>query len=484
VPIALSEYRERLEAMTVEAMEEYLRHFAGHKPTLELAPIYERYADLATLEQARALEGAPTELRRFACETYVGNGTKELVEAAANTEAQLTVPFDGGEVPYRAVRPTLMNEPDRARRADLYARRVAATAEHLNPIHAERFERERELVRDLGAGSVLELYKRLGFDPEALHRETDRFLSDTEDMYQELMPPAFQRRVGVPLEEATPADLLRFGRAPEFDRGFPAASALPALRATLAELGIDLNAQRNVELDIEPRAGKIPRAFCAPVRVPDRVVLVTLPQGGGDDYLALFHEAGHMEHFAHTDRSLPAEDRVLGDNGVTEAWAFLLEHLVVDPAWLTARLDFGDVEDYRRFSALQKLFYLRRYCAKLAYELGLHSGGSLDALPARYAELLHDATGIRYPAEDYLEDVDPGFYVTFYLRAWALEAQLADVLRSEFGTTWFRRRAAGDFLRELWALGQSRTADELAREVTGAPIEFGVLAEELERALG
>ena len=37
---------------------------------------------------------------------------------------------------------------------------------------------------------------------------------------------------------------------------------VPALEATLADLGVDLHAQRNVELDLEDRPNKTPRAFC------------------------------------------------------------------------------------------------------------------------------------------------------------------------------------------------------------------------------
>ena len=64
--------------------------------------------------------------------------------------------------------------------------------------------------------------------------------------------------------------------------------------------------------------------------MPGRVVLVIYPQGGQDDYRALFHEAGHTEHFANTSPELPAEHRLLGDNGVTEGFAFLFEHLLSD----------------------------------------------------------------------------------------------------------------------------------------------------------
>jgi len=57
MPTAVDTYRRRLEDMTAEAMEEYYLHSAGHKPTYEIAAVYERYADLTTLEQARALRG-------------------------------------------------------------------------------------------------------------------------------------------------------------------------------------------------------------------------------------------------------------------------------------------------------------------------------------------------------------------------------------------------------------------------------------------
>ncbi len=482
--LSLETYRERLEQMSAEALEEHYRHYAGLKARLELAPVYERYADLGSIEQVQALAaGAPRELYRFACETYVGNGLKGLQEAIAGTEAALTVRVDEEEIPYRALRGRIMNEPDRARRADLDARRLAATAEHLNPHLRELVERERELVAELGAGSVRELYERLGLDLAGLARQARSFLDATEDVYRRRLEPLLLARVGVALEEATPADLLRLWRAPDLDHGFPPDRALPALRATLAELGVDLARQRNIELDLAQRPRKLPRPFCAPIRVPGRIVLVVLPQGGREDYAALFHEAGHAEHFAHASPSLPAEERLLGDNAVTEGFAFLLEHLVADPAWLSARLDFGRSDDYLARSALQKLALVRRYAAKLAYELELNGGAPLDAMPDRYAELLGEATGVAYPADDHLQDVDRGFYVASYLRAWALEMQLREHLRSEYDLTWFRRRAAGGLLRELWNLGQSLTAEQLLRELGGAELDLAQVADDLQERL-
>jgi hypothetical protein len=101
----------------------------------------------------------------------------------------------------------------------------------------------------------------------------------------------------------------------------------------------------------------------------------------------------------------------------------------------------------------------------------------------RYVELLGDALKIEPSPTDYLADIDAGYYVTSYLRSWAFEAQLTSFLREEFGSDWFSRREAGSLLKELWELGQQPTADELLKDVTGAPIELEAVADKIRAAL-
>ena len=103
---------------------------------------------------------------------------------------------------------------------------------------------------------------------------------------------------------------------------------------------------------------------------------------------------------------------------------------------------------------------------------------------ARYAELLTEALKLPANPESYLDDIDGSFYVTGYLRSWALEAQLRDFFRSEFGSDWFARRDAGDLLRELWSLGQGPTADELLADVSGARLEMASVADRIREGLG
>ena len=144
------------------------------------------------------------------------------------------------------------------------------------------------------------------------------------------MDKVLRASVGVGLAEAERWDVARVFRATEVGSRVPADRMLPALVATLQDLGIDLHSQENIHLDVEERPHKTPRAFCAPIEVPGKVMLVIQPMGGPDDWGALFHEAGHAEHFANTRAELTVEERRLGDSAVTEGWAMLMQYLTND----------------------------------------------------------------------------------------------------------------------------------------------------------
>jgi hypothetical protein len=486
-PVAeLEAYRDEADRFIAALDEEYYLHFAGLKEDFELSPIYERFSDLTTLDACRRLAASAEiegrgarELWRFGCEGYVGDLTRGDAEEIAGLEASLTATVDGEEIGYRLIRPSIANEPERGRREELDRARVSLTEEHLNERYVRIAEARKSATKELGAPSYRDLYARFGFPLEELGRQCERFLADTEDTYVRAMDALFRRRVGIPLEQAKRWDIPRLFRANEWDTGFPGEKMLPALEATLAGLGIELGGQQNVHLDIESRPTKSPRAFCAPIEVPGRVMLVIQPIGGPDDWHALFHEAGHTEHYAHTSADLPVESRRLGDNAVTEGWAMLLELLVNEPAWLERRLDFARPEDFAAEASAGQLYFVRRYAAKFLYELELHGETELESMRARYVERMQDALKIEVSDVDFLADVDAGFYSSSYLRAWAFESLLRSFLREEFGTAWFTRREAGSLLRELWTEGQKPTADELLAEVAGAELDLGAVADRI-----
>jgi hypothetical protein len=491
--VDLTTYRHSAEEFHIELMRAYYRHYAGLDEQFAIEPIYERHAQLFERAAVDALRGetdaaAPdSEERRrltlllgFAVEGLLGQATKALEAELAEREARLSVAVNGDELGFRQSAVAQANEADAERRAAIEAARLETIDEQLNPLYRELIERHHALARELGYTTYREMCQELkAIDLPALQAETDAFAADTETDYPALLEPQLERVLGFGFAELRRSDLPRFFRDPEADVQFPADRLVPSFLESLRGLGI--GRQDNVLLDVEPRPNKSPRAFCAGIRIPEEVCLVIAPIGGRDDFSALFHESGHTEHFAHVDPELPFEFRCLGDNSITECFAFLNQHLIDDPVWLERRLGIADPSTTVAYARSHRLLYLRRYTGKLAYEMELHGpGGGVSASMAdRYAELLGRALHLTWSPQTYLADVDPGFYSACYLRAWALETSLRAHFRERYGPAWFDSPEAGAELRSLWRQGQRMTPDELLAEIGRPPLRFGALLRDL-----
>jgi len=490
----LDAYRLGAETFVSELDREYYLHMAGHKPELRIEPIYERHAGLFDRGQVAAIREAAGAARAdeggrrlryllaFALDGLLGRETRAEAEEVARLEATLEVETSSTRTPYRQVPIEQANEPEPQRRADLEEARDRLLAARLNPLHLAAMERAQTLCCELGWRSYADAYADVrGVDLERLAAQTRAFLEATDSLYPELVDPRLERAGLPPLGRLRRADVPRFFRSSELDPAFPADRLVTSLEATLGGLGVDLRSQSNVHLDTEPRATKSPRAFCSPVRVPDEIYLVIAPVGGRDDFAALFHEAGHTEHYANARRSLAFEYRHLGDNSVTESFAFLMEHLTEDPVWIGEVLGVESPAEAVAQARASRLVLLRRYAGKIAYELELHAAGrDLPSMPARYSELLGSATRIRWPEAPWISDLDPGFYVACYLRAWALETHWRRALVERFGERWFGVPEAGAWLRGLWSQGQRLSAEELLAGELGEELDFEAVAGEVK----
>ncbi|MHB1132177.1 MAG: hypothetical protein ACYC4L_07270 [Chloroflexota bacterium] len=462
--------------------EEYLTG-AGLKENLAIAPLYERYAWLFGREAVdellarRAQGGRALALAEFAVQGYLQNAVKALTEEHENATIAATVEWDGRAIPYRQATIVVANEPDAGRRHELSARLAERTAE-FNPRLRRRLEILHAEARSLGFADYVALCDELGgLDLAWLEGAMRDLLARTAAPYQQRLAKLLAG-IGVPPEGVEAADTSHLFRAPQFDALFPKETLLATLRQTLGGLGIDLERQPNVELDVEARPLKSPRAFCAPIRVPEEVKLVISPHGGQDDYHALLHEAGHAQHAAHTAPELDFAAKYLGDNAVTESYAFVLDNLMRSPSWLRDVLGVADPAPFLAFINFRQLYFLRRYAAKLLYELQLHRGDGAG-MAAVYADGLGQSLGIKIKPENYLTDLDDAFYAARYLRAWIFEVQLRDALLERFGEAWFAERAAGRFLIDLWREGQRYAAPELARRLGHAGLDAAPLIAEL-----
>lgn len=465
-------WEERAESFATEMTRERYLVGSGRKERLELDPIYQRYGGLFSENEVRERlsrrhESPPASryLAEFVAGGYLGNRVKGLTQRATNAMLAATVRWDGEDIPYQQVWVLLANEPDWHRRHSL-DRLALEVARGINPHRKERLLRLHQEVQALGFDGYVHLYRDLlGVDFDDLSSNLDLFLEGTEECYGSQLHDLLER-MGVPPEEATPADLQYLLRGKEYDRYFSSRGMVPALARTSQAMGLGRGDDFPFALDLEPRPRKSPRAFCAPVRIPEEVYLVIKPQGGREDWEAFFHEAGHAEHFSHIDARLPFPLRVLGDNDLIEVYSFHMQYRLTEPSFLRdiVGMPSDEIQPYLRLARFGKLFLLRRYVAKLRYELTLHRQGPEEA-PQAYRDTLGSILGIRIAPERYLEDVDDGFYSAQYLRAWMFEAMLREFLRHELGERWWANPDSGDLLYQWWRRGQSKPLDDLLPEI-------------------
>ena len=467
----LAGYSGKLEEFLSRLAEAEYRQLAGLEGSMGLSDIYSEHAtlfDAPALEWLRGLadgEGEEAaqarELLAFATREHLAAEVAELTDRVAAAEATAVIMWRGEAIPYRAAWNRATDIANRAERNALAASYLEAV-EAINPLRLERFERTGAAVRRLGYASVPDMVRATAsFDPQALAAEMRAFLADSETVYY-----AAQRRLMAEIDveqgDGARVDLDRVLRGAGWDSWFPARGMLAALRGTLAGMGIDLDAQAAIQLDVEQRDRKSPRAFCAAVRVPGDIRLVIQPHGGWDDYAAVLHEAGHAEHFAHVAPDLPAAFRLLGDDSLTEGYGWLFEVLLGEPEWLMERAGMPepDARVFADFHAFWQLANMRSNAAKLIYEFYLHSG--VDAALAReqYAGMLGLTLGVREPDEAYLL-ADDSLYVARYVRAVMVAGSLSSWMRDRVGESWWGSADAGDALRRSWSRGQQWNAEDV-----------------------
>ncbi len=494
--LELGRLRGDLEAFQGELMQEFYSNYAGIKDDLITVPIYERYSHLFSVEAIevarQSLETVkPDEdfrwtryLRTFSTLGHVENAIKDHTDKANTWETRAEIVFDGENIPYRMVPVRLRNEPDTERRHRLYEAKLAET-DKLNEILLPRMQSAHDKSTELGFKNYRDMCTSLkGVNYRKLAEVMEDFLKRTEKIYVDNMNGLLQDKLHSSLSDVWSCDIPIAFKGEEHDEYFRKDRLIESFSETLRGMGIDTRGYENIHIDAEEREKKTPRAFCAPVRVPDDIRLVILPMGGWKDYEAFFHEGGHAWHFGTTDKNQPAEYKYLGDNSVTETFAFLFNYLPTDGQWLKRYLGMEDAKEFERFAVLNKLMFLRRYASKLIYEMKLHENRVETELAEVYRTTLQKGLKFKHSEKNFLEDVDDAFYCAEYLRAWIFEGQLRSALKEKFGENWFENQKTGEFITELWSYGQKFSADELVQTIGYVELDIDPVVEEIEMVLG
>jgi hypothetical protein len=489
-------FEERLARYVFERSEEGRAVRVGEKEVSEQAAIVARYADLFTHEQRDRLgdeeadaEGEERERvarLRLTCED--GILVSELAEredALENAILAARLSWQGEELPLRTAQARLATTVDYAERDALGAAHLAASAvfnDERRSLLAAREELAANLTGESSPVRRNEAEKGIRLQPVLDAVDTARVESTAS--YTVARERWLERLLGAEREE-TPsfAHVGWLRRLSPLEATYTRDRSVPVCEATLRSLGLDLDAWPGIRLDLDDRPQKSPRA-CVIASDPPRVVhLITRAQGGLHDYEAFLHEAGHALHYAGCDPELVYAFRALSrDHALTEIYSFLLDSIVQEPGWHREHfgLDATTAADHASAASFVNTMLYRRYSAKLGFELDFWSRFAEDGgTPDGYSERLTAATGIRYPDDNHLADMDGGFYSADYLRAWIRSAQVRAWLRREDGPDWWRAPQTGELLRDLFREGTRPSSEDIAERLGFDPLDTRPLVDEL-----
>ena len=494
-----AEYEAQLQRYLFERSEEARAVRVGEKETSEQAAIVARYADLFNREQLEALREAEEQTDgehrerlyrlRKTCES--GLVSAELVEredALENAILAARLSWRGEEMPLRAAqaRLAILTEyADREELGDLQAELSASFNEERLEVLRAGEDLEAELSGEVDPVARNEEEKQISL------RELEGVLAAASDAttaaWERLRKHWFDRLLGTERDEIPKSGHVAYlRRLSPLEATYTKERSVDVCLDTLAQLGFDLAAERNVRLDLDDRPQKSPRACVIASDPPQVVHLITRAQGGLHDYQAFLHEAGHALHYAGCDPSLPYTfRRISRDHALTEIYSYILEAITREPEWHARHFDLSEEEAAENAEAtifLEALLY-RRYVAKLQFEIDFWSRFADDGgTPDGYSERLTAATGIRYRSDAFLSDMDSGFYSADYLRAWIRAAQLRTYLKREVGEDWWHRQETGELLRELFVEGTRPASEEIAARIGFEPFDTAPLVDELGSA--
>lgn len=489
-----------LALFTQELTKEYYQFASGLKPDLSLNSVYSKYSFLfleetlagirSELNNKNINEDKGKKLKYLLEALYAGtfgNRVKDLREKISVLESTgMIEPVEEEKIKYINSENHLYNNNSRDKREKIRKARCRFIDENLNVCLIEEFEIEQEFIHGLGYSDKIQMFNELsGIDLYKLNLQLKDFLNKTDTVYSELLTKFAKDKLGISNGKLSRHDIYYMMRGYEFDYVFPAEKIIKTAVTLTDGMGIDLYAEGRISFDIAPGEKKSPRAFCAPVSIPREIYLVLNPHGGVSDYSAFLHEMGHALHFAHVSLELETEYKFFGDNSVSEGFALVFDHLLFDKIWLNSFIstDSKILSEYLDYCVLKELLMIRRFAAKLEYEIKLNVGKDISGKREQYCDIFEKITKINYDEEEFLTDVDPYFYCARYLRAWMFQAELSKYLRGNFGKDWFLKKKSGDFLRDIWSFGQKYSADELLSNKKCGKLSASSLLDNIERML-
>jgi len=498
----LEDIRLRCEEFFQEMQRVKYHKGSGQSPATRTSMVYDGYPDLGSpalvdllRSETESLQSLPAGSESFqrhkllllhTLQIYVGYQTREVADRVESVESRgvIRVGKRGEVIPFVESERRLRNEPVRTARETMANARDRFVAAEVVPVRESLWKQSWRALDELGVQDCARVLETLGdVDLVTLHSRVEEFLKRTRDTYLDLLRWLARKKIDLPPEQLRYHDLAFLVRAQEYDRHFPADEMVPKILRSVSKMNLDPLVSGAIQIDQGLRVGKIPGAFCAPVRIPEEIYLVADPTEGAESYYEFLRELGRALHFGYTSPSALWEYKRLGDRSVSEAYAVLFGGLASDRIWLRKILGWVPTEEYRKARCLSELAALRRTCISFAVGLLLHRNRNLRGTAAEYGALSTETMAVEYSPADYLEGVDLFLSAADTLRGWMVKSALSQYLRENFDEDWFVNPRTGQFFTEFWHEGRKLGAEQFVRQLAYPTMTFDFLIDTIQSAL-
>jgi hypothetical protein len=412
--------------------EERFLHVAGRSDEPAIASIFRNHSGAAHRDTARRLRDAGAEeLARRVGTLRAERAAAEAEERWRAADARAVGVGPRGSEPLASLELALPRERDPERRASIARAAADATGAAAS---------EREAWAEVRARARAEV----GIAPDwRVVVEGDQALAASDDAYRDVLAFASRRELGR-ADALSRADLLHVIALARWDGLFRPGMLPLALRDVLERLGI---APGKVRVDAPEGKTAWPGAHAIGPRVSFR------PRGGAGDWQDLLAAAARA--LVAGSVAPCARDAVL-----SEALAWILGSLVLEPRWLADRADVErrHAPDVVRDLALRRAVQLRADAAALRVATEVERGLSGAAWREAHRDAVTAATGAAWDRVRASRDADPDLLGARVAGAAAGE-RLRLELRERFDEDWWRNPRTGPHLAALLAAGRLPPSD-------------------------
>jgi peptidyl-dipeptidase A len=266
---------------------------------------------------------------------------------------------------------------------------------------------------------------------------------------------------------------------------FPAAKLFPRIKATLLELGYDIEKMK-ITYDLEEREGKNPHAYCFTIKTPDDVRVLMNQYDGYAQAETGLHENGHAVHHKLV-RQPYYTLRENTDAVFAEGMGMLFEEFMKEPKWLKKYAGMPEdlIAERKEMNKWNDLHFVRSYLTFVEFERRMYENPDQDLnslywdLSEKNVLLPSEKEVVLYPGIIHFTAVP--VYLQNYVLARLIAAHTVHYLKEQFGDIVDNLEVGKWITDNYFSIGAAKPWPQIIKDSTGENLNPKYFIEELSK---